>query len=110
VREHEGAFKAMLDSLRDIPIVGDVRGMGYFLAIELVKDQETKEEFTLQEGEHLLDDYLSSELFRRGLICRADDRGDPVIQLSPPLICDQSHFDEIEQKLRSVLSEAWTRL
>jgi adenosylmethionine-8-amino-7-oxononanoate aminotransferase len=110
VREHEGAFKAMLDSLRDIPIVGDVRGMGYFLAIELVKDQETKEEFTQQEGDHLLDDYLSSELFRRGLICRADDRGDPVVQLSPPLVAGPEEFAEMESVLRPALEGASRRL
>ena len=69
--------------LRDIPIVGDVRGAGFFHAIELVKDQETKEGFTDEESEWLLRGFLSGELFRRGLICRADDRGDPVIQLAP---------------------------
>jgi adenosylmethionine-8-amino-7-oxononanoate aminotransferase len=106
VREHEGAFRAMLDSLRDIPIVGDVRGMGYFYAIELVKDQATKEEFTLEEGDQLLDRYLSAELFRRGLICRADDRGDPVVQLSPPLIAGPEEFAEMEAALRPALEGA----
>ena len=91
----EGEFRAMLESLRDIPIVGDVRGDGFFHAIELVKDQETKEGFSDEEGETLLRGYLSGELYKRGLICRADDRGDPVIQLSPPLICDTEQFDEI---------------
>jgi adenosylmethionine-8-amino-7-oxononanoate aminotransferase len=110
VREHEGAFKAMLDSLRDIPIVGDVRGMGYFHAIELVKDQATKEEFSQEEGDHLLDDYLSNELFRRGLICRADDRGDPVVQLSPPLVAGPEEFAEMEAVLRPALEGAARRV
>jgi adenosylmethionine-8-amino-7-oxononanoate aminotransferase len=100
----------MLDSLRDLPIVGDVRGAGYFRSIELVRDKETKETFTGDEEEWLLRGFLSPEMFGRGLICRADDRGDPVIQLAPPLICGQEHFDEIEQILRTVLSEAWTRI
>ena len=86
----------MLDGLRDIPIVGDVRGAGFFHAIELVKDRETKEGFTDEESEELLRGFLSGELFRRGLICRADDRGDPVIQLAPPLIADTEQFEEIE--------------
>ena len=86
VRANEGEFRAMLESLRDLPIVGDVRGAGYFHAIELVKDKETKETFDDEESETLLRGFLSGELYRRGLICRADDRGDPVIQLSPPLI------------------------
>ena len=106
VRQNEGAFHAMLQSLRDIPIVGDVRGAGYFAGIELVKDRETKESFNAEESETLLRGFLSGELFRRGLICRADDRGDPVIQLAPPLISTEEHFAEIEGVLRPVLEEA----
>ena len=110
VRKHEADFRACLERLRDLPIVGDIRGAGYFYGIELVKDKTTKETFSHTEAEFLLRGYLSPELFARGLICRTDDRGDPVIQLSPPLICEQEHFDEIEGILRSVLSEAWARL
>ena len=110
VRANEAALRAMLDSLRDLPIVGDVRGAGYFQAIELVKDKETKESFSDEESETLLRGYLSGELFRRGLICRADDRGDPVIQLSPPLIAGPEQFEEIEAILRPVLTEASERM
>jgi adenosylmethionine-8-amino-7-oxononanoate aminotransferase len=110
VRANEGAFREMLDSLRDIPIVGDVRGVGYFHAIELVKDQDTKESFSDEESETLLRGFLSGELYRRGLICRADDRGDPVIQLSPPLIAGPTQFEEIEAVLRPVLTEATERM
>jgi adenosylmethionine-8-amino-7-oxononanoate aminotransferase len=110
VRENEPKLRAMLDSLRDLPIVGDVRGAGYFQAIELVKNKETKESFSDAESETLLRGFLSGELFGRGLICRADDRGDPVIQLSPPLIAGPEQFEEIEQILRSVLTEAGERM
>ena len=110
VRNNEGAFREMLDSLRDIPIVGDVRGTGFFHAIELVKDQDSDAQWTDEESETLLRGYLSGELFERGLICRADDRGDPVIQLSPPLIAGQAQFDEIESILRPVLTEAGERM
>ena len=110
VLAHEDEFRASLERLRDLPIVGDVRGAGYFLAIELVKDKETKETFDAEESERLLRGFLSGELFRRGLICRADDRGDPVIQLSPPLIAGPEQFKEIESILRDVLSEAWDRM
>ena len=110
VLEHEGELRGMLDGLRDIPIVGDVRGAGYFHAIELVKDQDTKEGFSDAESESLLRGFLSGELYRRGLICRADDRGDPVVQLAPPLICGPEHFEEIESILRPVLTEAAERL
>jgi adenosylmethionine-8-amino-7-oxononanoate aminotransferase len=110
VRGNEPAFRAMLESLRDIPIVGDVRGAGYFQAVELVKDQATKESFSDAESETLLRGFLSGELYRRGLICRADDRGDPVIQLSPPLIAGPEQFQEIEAVLRPVLTEASERM
>jgi adenosylmethionine-8-amino-7-oxononanoate aminotransferase len=110
VRTGEPILRAMLESLRDIPIVGDVRGAGYFQAIELVKDQHTKESFSDAESETLLRGFLSGELYRRGLICRADDRGDPVIQLSPPLISGQTQFEEIEAVLRPVLTEASERM
>jgi adenosylmethionine-8-amino-7-oxononanoate aminotransferase len=110
VREHEPEFRAMLESLRDIPIVGDVRGAGYFQAIELVKDQDTRESFDSEEAEWLLRGFLSRELYRRGLICRVDDRGDPVIQLSPPLIAGSEQFAEIEAVLRDVLTDASERV
>ena len=110
VRAHEDGFRASLDKLLDLPIVGNVRGAGYFYGIELVKDKNTKETFDDDESERLLRGFLSQALFDAGLVCRADDRGDPVIQLAPPLICTQEHFDEIEQILRAVLSEAWTKI
>jgi hypothetical protein len=107
VRANENGFRATLGKLLDLPIVGDVRGDGYFYGIEMVKDKHTKETFDDDESERLLRGFLSKALFDNGLYCRADDRGDPVIQLAPPLICDQSHFDEIEQILRAVLTQAW---
>jgi adenosylmethionine-8-amino-7-oxononanoate aminotransferase len=110
VRANEGAFRATLEKLRDLPIVGDVRGDGYFYGIELVKDQRTRETFDDDERERLLRGFLSEALFEAGLICRADDRGDPVIQLAPPLIIGQPEFDFIEGVLRSVLTEAWRRV
>jgi adenosylmethionine-8-amino-7-oxononanoate aminotransferase len=110
VRANEAGFRATLEKLTDLPIVGEVRGAGYFYGIELVKDKATRETFDDDESERLLRGFLSHALFDAGLICRADDRGDPVIQLSPPLICTQEHFDEIEQILRDTLTEAWTRI
>jgi adenosylmethionine-8-amino-7-oxononanoate aminotransferase len=110
VRENEGEFRAMLESLRDIPIVGDVRGAGYFHALELVKDRDTRQSFSDEESETLLRGFISGELLRRGLICRADDRGDPVIQLAPPLIAGPEHFEEMESILRPVLEEASRRM
>ncbi|WP_314505557.1 aspartate aminotransferase family protein [uncultured Microbacterium sp.] len=110
VRENSPIFRRTLEKLTDLPIVGDVRGDGYFFGIELVKDKTTKETFDDDESERLLRGFLSKALFDAGLYCRADDRGDPVIQLAPPLTIGPAEFDQIEQILRSVLSEAWTRL
>jgi len=110
VRANEGAFRSTLEKLLELPIVGDVRGEGYFYGIELVKDKVTKETFNDDEAERLLRGFLSKALFDAGLYCRADDRGDPVVQLAPPLICGQKEFDEMESILRNVLTEAWSIL
>ncbi|MBI5162021.1 MAG: aspartate aminotransferase family protein [Micrococcales bacterium] len=110
VRENSPIFRRTLEKLTDLPIVGDVRGDGYFFGIELVKDKATKETFDDAESERLLRGFMSKALFEAGLYCRADDRGDPVVQLAPPLTIGPREFDEIEQILRSVLTEAWTRL
>ncbi|MFC6087508.1 aspartate aminotransferase family protein [Sphaerisporangium aureirubrum] len=110
VQRNEPVFRAKLETLRDLPIVGDVRGAGYFYGIELVKDRDTKETFDDEESERLLRGFLSKALYEAGLYCRADDRGDPVVQLAPPLTCGPEEFDEIESILRSVLTEAWKRL
>jgi adenosylmethionine-8-amino-7-oxononanoate aminotransferase len=110
VREREAAFHDTLAQLLELPIVGDLRGAGYLWALELVKDKETRETFSDEECETLLRGFLSPRLFESGLICRADDRGDPVIQISPPLIAGQREFDEVTGILGEVLSEAWQRM
>jgi hypothetical protein len=110
VRANEDAFRTTLERLADLPIVGDVRGEGYFYGIELVKDKATKARFDSSDDEAEVLDFVSKRVFEEGLYCRADGRGDPVIQLSPPLICDQQQFDEMEQILRAVLTEASARL
>jgi adenosylmethionine-8-amino-7-oxononanoate aminotransferase len=110
VLDNEQAFRSTLEKLNDLPLVGDVRGDGYFYGIELVKDKATKETFTDEESERLLRGFLSRALFDAGLYCRADDRGDPVVQVAPPLTCGQEQFDEIEQILRAVLTEGASRI
>jgi adenosylmethionine-8-amino-7-oxononanoate aminotransferase len=110
VAEHEAQFRTQLETLLGLPIVGDVRGTGYFYALELVKDKETRASFSDEESETLLRGFLSPELFRRGLICRADDRGDPVVQVSPPLVAGPDEFAEIVGTLGSVLEDAWQRV
>jgi adenosylmethionine-8-amino-7-oxononanoate aminotransferase len=110
VDETQDQFRATLSQLLDLPIVGDLRGTGFFYAVELVKDKDTRKTFDDEECETLLRGFLSPRLFERGLICRADDRGDPVIQISPPLVAGQHEFDQIVSILGDVLAEAWTRI
>jgi hypothetical protein len=106
VRANEPLMRAALEGLRDIPIVGDVRGAGHFWAIELVKDQETKETYEGAEADWLLRQVLSEDLIDAGLLCRLDDRGDPVLQLSPPLVADMELFGEIVEIVRVALRNA----
>ena len=107
---NEDAFRSTLAQLLDLPICGDLRGAGYFYALELVKNKETRETFSDEECESLLRGFISGALFERGLICRADDRGDPVIQISPPLVAGQAEFDEMVGILGDVLAEAGERM
>ena len=106
VREKQDDFRVTLAQLLDLPIVGDLRGTGFFYAIELVKDKDSRASFSEEECEKLLRGFLSNALFDAGMICRADDRGDPVIQISPPLVAGQAEFDEIVSILGDVLTEA----
>jgi adenosylmethionine-8-amino-7-oxononanoate aminotransferase len=106
VLANEDYFRQSLLDLKDIPIVGDVRGTGYFWGVELVKNQETKETWAGEDAEQLLRGYVSPEMFRRGLICRSDDRGDPVVQLAPPLISTRADIDFMVGTMREVFTGA----
>ena len=110
VRASEADFRAALEPLLELPIVGDLRGAGFFYALELVKDKDTRTTFSSEECDWLLRGFLSPRLFERGLLCRADDRGDPVVQISPPLVARQEQFDEIAEILGGVLDEASDRM
>ncbi|MFM6973770.1 MAG: aspartate aminotransferase family protein [Agromyces sp.] len=110
VKANSPLFRAELEKLKDLDIVGDVRGEGYFFGIELVKDKKTRETFNDDESERLLRGYLSKALWEAGLYCRADDRGDPVVQLAPPLTIGPAEFAEIGKILREVLIEGQNRL
>jgi adenosylmethionine-8-amino-7-oxononanoate aminotransferase len=110
VASQQDTVRETLAQLLELPIVGDLRGTGFFYALELVKDKETRETFSDEECERLLRGFLTPRMFEAGLICRADDRGDPVIQISPPLIAGQAEWDELVGILGTVLEEAWQRI
>jgi hypothetical protein len=103
-------FQTSLEALRDIPVVGDVRGDGFFWAIELVKDRDSRTSFDHDEAHTLLRGHLSPRLVELGLLCRTDDRGDPAIILAPPLVATQLEFDRIHDALRTALREMQARL
>jgi adenosylmethionine-8-amino-7-oxononanoate aminotransferase len=110
VLRNEDAFRTTLEKLLDLPIVGNVRGSGYFWSVELVKDQPTKEPFTTADCERILRGLVAPGMWEAGVYCRADDRGQAVVQFAPPLICGQAEFDQIESAVRSVLTDAWAQL
>ena len=110
VRENEPVLRDKLAQLLDVDLVGDLRGAGYFFSLELVKNKETRATFDQEESESLLRGFLSPAMFERGLICRADDRGDPVLQVSLPLIAGPKEFDELVGILGDVLAEAGRRV
>ncbi len=108
VRDNEAYLRDALDGLRRVPLVGDVRGAGYFWSIEMVKDRETRETFHGDEADWLLRGVLSAQMVEHGLLCRLDDRGDPVIQLSPPLVADRALLDEMVGIVGAALKTAWS--
>ncbi|MDX6624014.1 MAG: hypothetical protein QOE75_1946 [Solirubrobacterales bacterium] len=101
----EPHLRARMEELTALPIVGDVRGAGFFWAAELVRDEENGR-FDADERERLLRGFLPGRLLEAGLIARADDRGDSVVQIAPPLICDRTQLDEVVDALAAVLADA----
>lgn len=110
VRTNSPVFRKTLEKLKDLPIVGDVRGDGYFFAIELVSDKATMQRLTPDQRERILRGYLNPAMYKAGLYARADDRGDAVVQLAPPLTCGPAEFEQMEQILRPLLEKAWKKL
>ncbi len=110
VLRNENALRQTLEKLYDLPIVGNVRGNGYFWSVELVKDKATKEPFSKSDCERILRGVVAPGLWEAGVYCRADDRGQAVVQFAPPLICGQAEFDQIESAMRSALTDAWSQL
>jgi adenosylmethionine-8-amino-7-oxononanoate aminotransferase len=102
VRTHEPHLAAALQELRRLPIVGDIRGSGYFWAVELVPDGP-ESRFDPEQREELLRRCLPKALIDAQLIARGDDRGDTVVQIAPALIFDQPLLDELVDRLGQVL-------
>ena len=107
VRANEPFLQERLRELLRVPLVGDVRGAGHFFALEMVKDRDSKQTFEGEEADWLLRRVLSARLYENGLLCRLDDRGDPVIQISPPLVSDQELLGRIVDILGDAVEYAW---
>ena len=98
-----------MGELARLPIVGDVRGSGFFWALELVPDG-AQGRFDADQREELLRRYLPGKLLEAGLIARGDDRGDTVLQVAPPLISDAQILDEMVDRLADVLDGIATHM
>ncbi|MGI8571989.1 MAG: aspartate aminotransferase family protein [Solirubrobacteraceae bacterium] len=105
VRELEGHLEEQMRTLASLPIVGDVRGSGFFWSVELVGDEQNRR-FDVEERERLLRGFLPRRLMEAGMIARPDDRGDSVVQVAPPLISTAAQLDEMVDGLREALSDA----
>jgi adenosylmethionine-8-amino-7-oxononanoate aminotransferase len=92
------------------PMVGDVRGDGYFYSLELVKDKETKETFAPGERDQLIKGFLTPRMRELGVYTRFDDRAETCAQFAPPFVAGPDEFDEMVGALRQVLDEAWERI
>jgi len=110
VVEQQDAFRATLEQLYDLPIVGDVRGTGFFFAIELTQDRDSRTTIPMDVRAPLFKDVLGPGLVERGLLARVEDRLAPLIQISPPLVAGQAEFDEITRIVGEVLEEAQAHL
>jgi adenosylmethionine-8-amino-7-oxononanoate aminotransferase len=111
VQRHTSEFRARCQALVDEhPMVGDLRGDGFFWSLELVKDKETKETFSPDERDELIKGFLTPRARELGVYMRFDDRAETAAQFSPPLIAGPAEFDEMTGVLRQVLDEAWERI
>ncbi len=106
VMTNESLLRDRLSAMLELDLVGDVRGMGHFWALELVRDKEAQATFAPAEANWLLRDFLSERLLQRGLIVRLDDRDDPVVQIAPPLVADAAVLSEMCDILATTLEEA----
>jgi adenosylmethionine-8-amino-7-oxononanoate aminotransferase len=111
VQRHTSEFRARCQRLVDEhPMVGDLRGDGYFWSLELVKDKETKATFTPEERDELIKGFLTPRARELGVYMRFDDRAETAAQFSPPLVAGPAEFEEMTGVLRQVLDEAWERI
>jgi len=106
-RRQEGEFRGAIETLLDLPIVAEIRGLGFFHAIELTNDGEPLND---AQRDWLVRGFLPRRLLELGLYCRADDRGDPIVQLAPPLVCGPAEFEAMASIIRQGLTEAWADL
>jgi adenosylmethionine-8-amino-7-oxononanoate aminotransferase len=110
VQRHMGDFRAAFERLADEhPMIGDVRGDGFFYSLELVKDKTTKETFAPAERDVLIKQFIVPRARERGVYMRVDDRAETAAQFSPPLVAGPAEFDEFIGVLREILDEAWER-
>jgi adenosylmethionine-8-amino-7-oxononanoate aminotransferase len=109
VRGHQDHLARRMASLADLPIVGDVRGAGFFYACELVGDLDGGG-FSDTIRADLIADLIPRRLREAGLLARVYNRAAPLVQIAPPLISDRHLLDRIADILAETLDEASHRL
>jgi adenosylmethionine-8-amino-7-oxononanoate aminotransferase len=95
---------ARVGALRELPIVGDVRGAGFFWSVELVAD-DALTPFALEVARRLVQDVMPARLRAHGLIAKPDDRGPVVLTMAPPLVASKDVLDEIVGAMAAVLGD-----
>lgn len=107
VTANEPYFKSRLEGLRDAhDIVNDIRGAGYFYAIELCRSRAEGSMLTAEEAKDHVASLMPRLIAEAGLVIRADDRGEPKLMLSPPLIATRTEIDELIDGVDQVLDRA----
>ncbi|PIM68789.1 aspartate aminotransferase family protein [Streptomyces sp. JV178] len=109
VRALQGDLAQRMAALTDLPIVGDVRGTGFFYSCELVGDLDDGGFSDLARA-GLIADLIPRRLREAGLLARVYNRSAPLVQIAPPLISDRAVLDRIAAILAGVLAEASARI
>ena len=105
VRELQGHLASRVESLAELPIVGDVRGAGFFYAVELVGDADDGA-FSDAARNALIAELIPRRLREAGLLARVYNRAAPLVQIAPPLISGRQLIDRIAEIIADTLDEA----
>lgn len=105
VRGLEGHLRDRMRELLALPVIGDIRGDGFFWAAELIDPQAPDGRFDPVTRDRLLSQIVAPAMLEAGLLVRAEARAeDPMVQIAPPLVCDRATLDRFVGQLGEVLA------